>query len=102
MYGTVMRARVKAGHRQALQEHMKASTGEGRDPGGFLGYDVGFEDKDPDAIVLVVRFRDKESYVANADSPEQDAEYRQMLEHLEAAPEWIDVNWVESVNVQPA
>jgi quinol monooxygenase YgiN len=96
MYGTVMRARVKAGHKDALQELMKA-TPDRADLGGFLGYDVGFEDKDPDAIVLVVRFKDKESYVANADSAEQDAEYRRMVEHLESEPEWIDVNWTDTV-----
>ena len=94
MYGTIMRARVKGGQKDAFQEFISA-TGD-RQPEGFVSADVAWEDKDPDRIVLVVRFRDKESYVRNAESPEQDAEYRRMLEHLENEPEWIDVNWADS------
>jgi quinol monooxygenase YgiN len=95
MYGTIMQARVKAGHRDALSALM---TDWSRiQPDGFHSFEVGWGDEDPDVIVLVVHFRDKESYVANADSPEQDAEYRQMLEHLESEPEWTDVHWGDYV-----
>ena len=96
MYGTIMRARVKPGHREALNELMTTSEAS-RQPAGFHSAEVAWEEKDPDRVVLVVHFVDKESYVANAESPEQDAEYRQMLEHLEEEPEWIDVNWAEYI-----
>jgi hypothetical protein len=41
----------------------------------------------------VVRLRDKASYVANAESPEQNTEHQRMLELLDGEPEWIDVNY---------
>lgn len=96
MYGTIMRARVKPGHREALNELMTTSE-ESRQPPGFHSFEVAWEEKDPDRVVVVVHFVDKESYVANAESPQQDAEYRQMLEHLVEEPEWIDVNWAQYV-----
>ncbi len=39
----------------------------------------------------------RESYMANADRAETDAEYRQQLEYLDGEPEWIDVNYAEYV-----
>jgi quinol monooxygenase YgiN len=93
VYGTIMRARVKPGHREMLESMMKEQTGRELELPGFHSFDVAWEDKDPDRLVLVVRFEDKESYVANAESPEQDAEYRRMLTHLEGEPEWIDIHW---------
>jgi quinol monooxygenase YgiN len=96
VYGTIMRARVKPGHREALSELMTTSE-TSRQPAGFHSFEVAWEEKDPDRVVVLVHFEDKESYVANAESPEQDAEYRQLLEHLEGEPEWIDVNWAEYV-----
>jgi quinol monooxygenase YgiN len=60
-------------------------------------YEVAWEDKDPDRIVMIVRFKDRESYMANADRPDTDKEYREMLEHLEGEPEWIDVSYEQYV-----
>ena len=40
--------------------------------------------------MLAVGFKDKEAYVANAQSPEQHERYLQMIEHLESEPEWQD------------
>src|SRR4051794_28642316 len=97
VYGTIMRARVKPGHRETLENLMKEQTGREQQLPGFHSFDVAWEDKDPDRLVLVVRFVDKDSYVANAESPEQDAEYRQMVEHIEGEPEWIDVHWAAHV-----
>jgi quinol monooxygenase YgiN len=94
MYGTIMRARVKPGQRDAFIESMSAQ--QQSQPSGFHSADVAWEDKDPNRVVLIARFADKDSYVANASSPEQDREYRRMLEFLEAEPEWIDVNFVDS------
>jgi hypothetical protein len=38
----------------------------------------------------VVVFKDKESYFANANSPEQNTRYEAMLTMLDGAPEWHD------------
>ncbi len=38
----------------------------------------------------MVIFENKEAYFALANSPEQDARYRKLLEILEAPPEWHD------------
>ena len=46
---------------------------------------------------MIVRFKDRESYMANADRSETDAEYRRQLEYLDGEPEWIDVNYAEYV-----
>ena len=97
MYGTIMRARVKPGHREGLEALANEWSEPNNAAAGFHSAEMGWEDKDPDRVVIVVHFADRESYVANAESPEQDAEYRRMLEHLEAEPEWIDVAWADYV-----
>jgi len=94
MYGTILRARTKSGQRDAFIAAMRERGTSDRNP-GFLSAEVCTEDKDPDGIVVVIRFRDRESYMANANRPETDADYRSMVEHLQGAPEWIDVNYVE-------
>jgi hypothetical protein len=47
-------------------------------------------DSDPNEYYLVAVFDSKESYFANANSPEQDARYRKMLDLLTSEPEWHD------------
>ena len=47
-------------------------------------------DSDPQDWIMVALFQDKESYVANAEDPEQDRWFRRMMEHLEAEPQWHD------------
>jgi len=42
------------------------------------------------AFILVVLFDSKENYVANANSPEQDKEYRKLRDLLAADPHWHD------------
>ena len=39
---------------------------------------------------MAVTFEDRETYHANAQSPEQDARYRKLLDLLEGEPEWHD------------
>jgi hypothetical protein len=41
-------------------------------------------------VFLVAVFDDKESYVANAESAEQDARYRELRALLADDPEWMD------------
>jgi hypothetical protein len=45
---------------------------------------------------MVVRFTDRESYVANADSPGQDDRYHEFRALMESDPVWYDGEWVTS------
>ena len=91
MYGTVAHMRVKAGQEDALRDWMvrwdqeRAPTING--PGSSYVYRM---DSDSQDLILAVVFKDKESYVANAEDPEQDRWYQEMRQHLEADPEWHD------------
>lgn len=92
MYGTIMRARLKGGTREQFEAAM-AGWNQRMAPDGFHSTEIAFEDNDPDRVVVIVHFRDKDSYRANAESPAQDAEYRELVALLEGEPEWIDVNY---------
>jgi antibiotic biosynthesis monooxygenase (ABM) superfamily enzyme len=88
MYGTAARMRLKPGSEARLQELMKAY--EGLTVPGYVGSTVYRMDKDSNESYLTVLFDDRETYHANAQSPEQDARYREMLELLDGEPEWHD------------
>jgi len=55
-------------------------------------------DDDPNEYYLVVVFAGKEQYMANADSPEQDASYQKLRALLETDPEWHDGEIVHQVS----
>ena len=93
MFGTIMRAQVKPGQRDAFIQKMRQRGTAANNP-GFLSAEIGYEDKDPDRVVAVIHFRDRESYMANASRPQTDAEYRETLQFLVGPPEWIDINYV--------
>jgi quinol monooxygenase YgiN len=86
MYGTVARMKIKPGFVEALK---RMYEGQDPPPGAVAIYAYQM-DADPNELYMVAVFESKESYVANAQSPEQDAQYRQWLEWLEAEPEWHD------------
>lgn len=88
MYGTVARMRLKPGSEERLSQLSREFEALG--VSGFVGDFVYRMDNDPNECYLAVVFRDKASYVANAESPEQDARYRQMRELMESDPEWHD------------
>jgi hypothetical protein len=44
-------------------------------------------------VVMIVHFRDKASYVRNADRPETNRNYEVMVKHFERPPEWTDVEY---------
>jgi quinol monooxygenase YgiN len=92
MYGTVARLHVPAEHLSALRALVEAE--ESAEIEGYLGSDLLACDNHPDTLMLVVRFRDRASYVANAGSPEQDARYREFRALMEDDPEWFDGEWV--------
>jgi hypothetical protein len=57
---------------------------------GFVATYLYRMDVDPNEYHLGAIFGSKEGYVRNADSPEQDASFRRMLEFLEGEKEWHD------------
>jgi quinol monooxygenase YgiN len=93
MFGTIMRARTKPGQRDAFIAAMRERGNAANNP-GFHSAEVGYEDKDPDRVIAVIHFRDRESYLANAQRPQTDAEYKRMLDFVVEPPEWIDVHYV--------
>ena len=93
MYGTIMRATVKAGMREAFEESIRTWEQERGTVDGYHSTEVAWEDGNPDRVVMIVHFRDKESDHANANSPEQDAEYHKLVALLDGEPEWLDVHY---------
>jgi quinol monooxygenase YgiN len=93
MYGTVMRARVKKGQLESLERMFESQREELTLVNGFHSVEFGREDKNPDRVVMIVHFRDRESYVRNAERPETNKNYEEMARHLEGPPEWIDLEY---------
>ena len=85
MYGTVARLKVKEGGLEQIRQ-MEMN----RQPEGFIGTLVFQSDFNPKELWLVAVFKDKAAYFANADSPEQDQEFRQLSEFFTADPDWND------------
>jgi heme-degrading monooxygenase HmoA len=88
MYGTVANIKVKPGGIEALMRLGEEQAG--LNIKGYLGQYVYQMDDDPNEIFLIVLFDSKESYRANADSPEQDSRFREMVQYMAAEPEWHD------------
>ena len=98
MYGTIMRAKVKAGRRAEYEELMRQIVPSAEAYGhGLHSYEVAWEDRNPDRIVMIIHFKDRESYLANANRPETDNDYRRQLEYLDGEPEWIDLSYADYV-----
>jgi quinol monooxygenase YgiN len=88
MYGTIAHFRIKPGTRDDFVKMMDSF-------GGTLisGWkaDYYFQmDNDAEKFYLVAIFNDKQSYDANADSPEQHERYLKFRSFLVADPEWND------------
>jgi quinol monooxygenase YgiN len=88
MYGTVARWRLKPGARAQLDAEM-AAFHDRRVPGFVTEY-VYQMDGDPDELYLAVVFESKEAYEANAQSPEQHAQYERLVALMAGEPEWHD------------
>lgn len=91
MYGTVARLRPKPGQERGVIEYVEYWARE-RKPkisGAVGGYAYRLEN-DPGTWLFVVAFRDRESYQANAESAEMDADYRRLRELLQEDPVWED------------
>lgn len=88
MYGTVARMRLKPGMEAKLKEDM-AQYERLKIP-GFVSTMVYRMDNDSNELYMAVAFKDKESYVGNAQDPNQDERFGKMRALLAADPEWHD------------
>jgi len=102
MYGTVATMHAKPGHEQDIQRlNQEFDADRARAVPGFIASYVFKTDRDSNEFVLVAVFRDRETYRANADDPEQDHWFRQLREHLQADPAWTDGEVVFSSSGAP-
>jgi quinol monooxygenase YgiN len=93
MYGTIARLHPRPDSIDELLALGKRLESGGRQVAGFRSSYIFRPDKqiyDRPTLFLIAMFDDLETYVANADSPEQDAEYRQIRALLEDDPDWMD------------
>ena len=88
MYGTVARMKVKPGMMDKLRE--MSMTPEQMSVPGLINTYVYQMDADPDTLMMAVIFSDKDAYMKNAGSAEQNQRYEQMVALLEGPPEWND------------
>ena len=89
MYGTVARFLVKETMGQAFQAYItkEANTVKAQ---GELGSYVYQMDSNSREFYLVVLFETRTAYQANAQSPEQHQRYLELMQYMEAEPEWHD------------
>jgi quinol monooxygenase YgiN len=94
MFGTIARAKIRPENRTAFEDTIRRQMySEGSVEGFVAGYTV-WPEKMDDEVWLVAIFRDRESYVKNADDPAQDARFRELRALLESDPEWTDGEFV--------
>jgi len=102
MYGSVAHFPIKPGmegqFRQLIEGQMH--TFEAGQVPGFVATYTSRTDADPNDYYVALVFESREAYWANAQSPEQDARYRQWLPLLEGEPEWHDGEIVDVYALQ--
>jgi quinol monooxygenase YgiN len=95
MYGTIFRMKVKPGLDEKVVELFEQWNKE-RKPevdGALNGY-LFKPDEKADELIGVAVFRDRASYEANANNPEQDRWFRRLREILLSDPQWEDGEYV--------
>jgi quinol monooxygenase YgiN len=86
MYGTIAKLKSKAG---ALDDLLKNLDHE--EPGeGYIAHYIYQMDDDPNVFYLAVMFESKEAYHKNAQRPETNANFENMIQYLDGEPEWHD------------
>jgi quinol monooxygenase YgiN len=88
MFGTIARLSLKPGVEGELSEMMKEYD-QITIPGHVTTH-VYRMDSNPNECYLATVFESRDSYFANANSPEQDARFRRMMDMLTSEPEWHD------------
>jgi quinol monooxygenase YgiN len=96
MYGTVAYLKVKPGKEDELIGLSKEFQPQLK-PVGFISQTLYRLDDQPGMYIMAVVFKDKESYVANANSPEQNARYEKFRALLDADPRWADGEVIASI-----
>ena len=91
MYGTVAHIHPKPGQERGVIEYFEYWQRERKPqtPGALGGYVYQLA-SDPGTWILTVAFADQQSYMANAQSPQMDADYRRLRDHLLDDPVWED------------
>jgi quinol monooxygenase YgiN len=91
MYGTIARMKVRKDRiREFLALGKEWDDRERKRALGYIGGEIMWEDKEEGRVCMIVHFTSPESYIENANSPEQDAFYQKLRACLESDPEWID------------
>jgi heme-degrading monooxygenase HmoA len=101
MYGSILRAKLKPGQKAAYERFVNELLPSADDYGrGLHSIELAYEDKDPDRLVVIIHFRDKESYKANAERSDTNADWERQREFFEGDVEWIDLNFAQYVGKQ--
>lgn len=89
MYGTIFKMKPKEGKEDEIIALFKEweSNRKPHVKGAKIGY---LFKLDNGGMMGVAVFDNKEDYLANADSTEQDSWYQKLRENLEEDPEWND------------
>ncbi|HUF53327.1 MAG TPA: antibiotic biosynthesis monooxygenase [Dehalococcoidia bacterium] len=95
---TFFRMKVQPGKLDELVRMMSEEP-ENAASRGFQSAIVGQSKDDPNTVWTAIAWDTSERYYANAESPEQNAEYEQMRALLESEPEWFDCNVLEEQRV---
>jgi len=90
MYGTIFGLKPKQGKKEALIDYFEQDQSR---PQGMKAWFVMNPDDEGDLVGIAV-FKDKESYRANADRPEQHKNFMEMMEYLDQEPSWNDGTFV--------
>jgi heme-degrading monooxygenase HmoA len=93
MYGTVARIQIKPGA-EAQLDQLSRDFGSLKIPGFIASY---VYQTGPQECYLTVLFDSRQSYVANAESPEQNARFQEMRALFTADPEWHDGEIISAV-----
>lgn len=97
MYGTIAGLKIRQGEETAVVDWIKRAETESVE--GLSLLNLYRMDANPEQYYMVVAFDDKDAYVANAKSPEQDRRYRDLLALLEGPPEWHDGELICSAEI---
>ena len=90
MYGTIFKLNIKDGHHEAL---LKEISQDNSLPTGMKAWFIMKPDQQKEWIGVAI-FESKETYVANAESPEQHEQFLKIMQHLESEPSWTDGEFV--------
>ena len=92
MYGTIFKLNIKSGHEEEMLKTLNIST---RKPKEMIAWFLMDPDDHGEWIGVAV-FKSKQAHIDNANSPEQNENFVNMMKHLESDPVWTDGTYVIS------